>query len=103
MLKTAQSDETEASDKSGCARAWCELEKLRMVKQGKPIHTSMSSTQVRIQKPRKFGMLRSVSAEIVDVETTPKAAENATNQAERVSTSETIPAAQPSQVVTPSE
>jgi len=78
MLKTSCSEETEARDRASCARTWCELEKLRMVKLGKPIVIGSPSVNVKLPRMRKFGRL----ASIIDVDPTPKAPENATSQAE---------------------
>lgn len=65
MMNHANDVETDAKDAATCVRAWVEAEKLRMVKLGKPIQ--VMPAQIQISKARKFGLLRSVDAQIVDI------------------------------------
>jgi hypothetical protein len=75
----AMNTKTEAKDASSCARTWVELEKLRMIKQGKPI-TTMPAQALKLPKARKMGYLRPVSptAQIVDIVAEPTPVEEAT-------------------------
>src|ERR1051325_2953913 len=72
MFKTACDPQTMPRDMASCARVWCELEKLRMVKLGKPIVIGSPSVSVKLPRMRKFGRL----ASIIDVAPTTKAPEN---------------------------
>lgn len=95
-----------ATDRDAAAlmRAWKELEILRRIMLNRPIQ--VLPVQARLPKMRKFGLVRSVDAQIVDVgpaEKPENAPSDATNSVDVGSVSGAIPASQTSQSVTPSK